>query len=60
MRYYEGLARLALGRSYGPETAKRAEHLERAETLLSECGVGDYAASLSGTTTGSGTARRIA
>ncbi|HET6339969.1 MAG TPA: protein kinase [Polyangiales bacterium] len=42
MRYYQGLARLELGRACPVGTPKRVEHLERAAALLTECGVGDY------------------
>jgi hypothetical protein len=61
MRYYEGLARLELGRACGPETARRAEHLDRAAALLADCGLHDYA-SLTEAAAGaaSGTSRRAA
>jgi hypothetical protein len=58
MRYYEGLARLELGRAHPAGTPKHVEHLERAAALLTECGLHDYA--WVGDAAGTATVRRAA
>jgi tetratricopeptide (TPR) repeat protein len=58
MRYYEGLARLELGRAAAAGTPKRVEHLERATALLSECGVSDHEWAAVARATGTDTSRR--
>jgi serine/threonine protein kinase/tetratricopeptide (TPR) repeat protein len=60
MRYYEGLARLELGRACAEGTPKRVEHLERAAALLSECGVSNYDWVAVAGTAGTRTSRRAA
>jgi eukaryotic-like serine/threonine-protein kinase len=45
MRHYEALAHRALGQASQHSSPARAEHLRRAEELLSECGISDYALS---------------
>jgi serine/threonine protein kinase len=58
MRYYEGLARLELGRAHPAGTPKHVEHLDRAAALLTECGLHDYA--WVGDAAGTATVRRAA
>jgi serine/threonine protein kinase/tetratricopeptide (TPR) repeat protein len=43
MRHYEGLAELELSRASAADSPTHAQHLRRAEELLIECGVSDYA-----------------
>lgn len=43
MHHYEGLAQLELSRASAADSPARAQHLRRAEELLVECGVSDYA-----------------
>jgi eukaryotic-like serine/threonine-protein kinase len=58
MRYYEGLARLELGRAHPAGSPKHVEHLDRAAALLTECGLHDYA--WVGDAAGTATVRRAA